>query len=71
MGIISVLFIFVMHYSLLCYLGMLLFWCITFNGAKTLFLAVQVGLLVGRTSGGLLDQFVMFWLCKRSQTRII
>jgi hypothetical protein len=43
---------------------MLLFWCIKFNGAKTLFLVVQVCLLVSRTSGGLLDQFVMFWSCR-------
>jgi hypothetical protein len=47
----------VMHYSLFCEIGMLLFWCIRFNGAKTLFLAVQVCLLVSRTSGGWLGQF--------------
>jgi hypothetical protein len=39
-------------------------WCIKFNGAKTLFLAVQVCLLVSRTSGGLLDQFVCFGYAK-------
>jgi hypothetical protein len=31
---------------------------------KPFFLAVQVGLLVGRPSGGLLDQFVCFGYAK-------
>jgi hypothetical protein len=42
--------------SLLYQIGLLLFWCIKINGAKTLLFAVHVCLLVSRTSGGLLDQ---------------
>jgi hypothetical protein len=52
-------------------MGMLLFWCIKFNGAKTLFLLSKyASWSVGPVGVGWIS-FVMFWLCIRAQTRII
>jgi hypothetical protein len=53
------------------YLVRLLFWCIKFNGAKTLFLAVLVCLLVSRTSGGLAGSVCYVLVMHKSSTRII
>jgi hypothetical protein len=71
MRINSILFILLCIISLLWELGMLLFWCIKFIGAKTLsLLSMYASWLVGPV-GGAAGSVCMFWVCKRAQTRII